>query len=71
MRAKTIKISQNIYGNYRGFVTGQGWNLIGSNDFDAVAWVADKMVANPEATYAGDTWITLDKVRGYIAKIYS
>ena len=66
----TIKISQNQYGNYRGFVTKQGWTLLGANDFDVVAWVADKLVQHPEATYAGDSWITAEKVSAYITKIY-
>lgn len=63
---KTIKISQNQYGNYRGFVSGKGWTFIGEHDFDAVSWVANALVENKGFTYAGDVWITADKVNQYI-----
>lgn len=40
---KLARVGKNNWGNYRGFLTGQGWRELGCREFDAVAWLADRV----------------------------
>jgi len=65
-----IKCQQNQYGNWRVYVTGEGWVLIGSDDFDVVAFIVDKMQQNTALKFAGHSWITNEKLEVYRIKVY-
>jgi hypothetical protein len=57
-----IKITKNIYGNFRGFVTGQPSAHLGCNEWDACKWARDLLEANPDATYNPKSYFTLEEV---------
>lgn len=46
----SIKITHNIYGNFRGQITGSKSYLIGDNSFDAKQWLLSMLDKFPNAT---------------------
>lgn len=45
----SIKVTKNIYGNYRGYITGKQSYLIGDNAFDAKQWILSMLNDFPNA----------------------
>jgi len=56
---KTAKVTQNIYGNYRGKATGSLSVQLGCQEFDAKFWLAQQVKAG--AVVHKDSVITADQ----------
>jgi hypothetical protein len=60
-----IKVTVNIYGNYRGLVTGKGWTQLGGNDYDAIAWASEQLEQYPSEKLSLASDVTMEQVRKY------
>lgn len=61
-----VKVTCNRYGNYRGFVSGQGWKALGCNEYDATAWASDALDNNPGSVLSLQSeirWSQIDRYR--------
>jgi len=62
-----ITVKQNIYGNFKGRATGdKGYSNLGDFEFDAKAWMAAKIKANPGAKIHPDSVIQLADIQKFL-----
>jgi hypothetical protein len=63
---KTIKVTLNIYGNYRGKISGSLTHCLGCNKYDAVEWLSDNLEHNKSLTIHPDSDLTQKDVDDYL-----
>jgi hypothetical protein len=61
----SIKVTNNIFGNYRGYVTGKQSYLIGNNSFDAKQWMLSMLNNFPNATVSKTSYFSKEECLMY------
>lgn len=65
MKKLTVKVTTNIYGNFRVMMTGLPTAQVGDFKFDAIAKVSDLLEANPTATLSPLSVVTMAEVEAF------
>lgn len=47
-----LRVTTNIYGNYRGYLNSKIGEHLGCNSYDALCWFRDKLESNPDIKIA-------------------
>ena len=68
-RKITVKVTSNIYGNFRGFLTGADSVQIGASEWDAKEWASEALRANPGATLSDKSCFTMADIDAHRASI--
>ena len=70
MKTTQIKVTKNIYGNYRIRVTGDAFaELIGSNDFDAISAASKKLDQHDGSVISPLSVVSMQDVVNYRASL--
>jgi len=60
-----VRVTKNIYGNFRGYLTGQLTVELGASEFDAKFWMAKVLHKHEDAKVLPSSYFSLNEINAF------